>query len=70
MDDRRTMRERMLAGDLYIADDPVTPYESAPRDHHTERLRYAIGASDIELSTRQVIAARRAYYASVSDVDS
>lgn len=29
MDDPRTMRERMLAGDLYIADDPVLAEESA-----------------------------------------
>ncbi len=29
VDDSRTMRERMLAGDLYIADDPVLAEESA-----------------------------------------
>ncbi len=58
--------------DLYSDDNidlPLTPYDRAPRDPHTDRLRWAIGASDIELTEQQVIAARRAYYASVSDVD-
>jgi choline-sulfatase len=58
--------------DLYdesSIDLPKTSYEQAPQDPHSERLRWAIGASDIVLSERQVLAARRAYYASVSDFD-
>lgn len=58
--------------DLYsnaTIDMPVTAYEDAPHDPHSERLRWAIGASDVELTEPQIIAARRAYYASVSDFD-
>ena len=58
--------------DLYTdtsIDMPKTSYDQAPKDPHSERLRSAIGASDIHLTERQIIAARRAYYASVSDFD-
>ena len=57
---------------LYEDDDidmPVTTYEQAPKDPHSDRLRWSIGASDIVLSEQQIRAARRAYYASVSDFD-
>ncbi|MCY3562822.1 MAG: choline-sulfatase [Acidimicrobiia bacterium] len=50
-------------------DMPVTTYEQAPPDPHSDRLRWSIGASDIVLSEQQIRAARRAYYASVSDFD-
>ena len=58
--------------DLYddsAIDLPKTSYEQAPRDPHTDRLRWAIGASEVELTEQQIIAARRAYYASVTDFD-
>ena len=58
--------------DLYNDDDidmPITSYEQAPRDPHSDRLRWSIGASDIDLTEQQIRAARRAYYASVSDFD-
>ncbi len=55
--------------DSSTIDMPVTSYEDAPPDPHSERLRWAIGASDIDLTEPQIIAARRAYYASVSDFD-
>lgn len=58
--------------DLYddaAIDLPKTSYEQAPKDPHSERLRWAIGASEIHLSEQQIIAARRAYYASVTDFD-
>ena len=48
---------------------PITAYEDAPEDPHSDRLRYAIGASDIDLTEQQIRAARRAYYASVTDFD-
>ncbi len=48
---------------------PVTSLADAPSDPHSERLRWAIGASDIEITETQIVAARRAYYASVSDFD-
>ena len=57
---------------LYSDDDidmPVTTYEQAPQDPHSDRLRWSIGASDIVLKEQQIRAARRAYYASVSDFD-
>ena len=58
--------------DLYSDDRidlPKTSYEQAPPDPHSERLRWMIGTSDVALTEQQVIAARRAYYASVSDFD-
>ena len=58
--------------DLYRDDDidmPITTYEQAPPDPHSDRLRWSIGASDIVLTEQQIRAARRAYYASVSDFD-
>ncbi|MCQ3804171.1 MAG: choline-sulfatase [bacterium] len=57
---------------LYNDDDidmPITTYEQAPRDPHSDRLRWSIGATDIDLTEQQIRAARRAYYASVSDFD-
>ncbi|MCE2526872.1 MAG: choline-sulfatase [Actinomycetia bacterium] len=50
-------------------DMPITTYEQAPHDPHSDRLRWSIGASDIDLTEQQIRAARRAYYASVSDFD-
>ena len=50
-------------------DMPITSYEDAPRDPHSDRLRWAIGASNIVLTEQQIRAARRAYYSSVSDFD-
>ena len=58
--------------DLYTDDAidlPTTSYADAPPDPHSERLRWAIGASEIEVTEQQIIAARRAYYAAVSDFD-
>ncbi len=58
--------------DLYDDDDidmPITSYETAPSDPHSDRLRWAIGASEIEPTEQQIRAARRAYYASVTDFD-
>ena len=41
MTDERTMRERMLAGDPYIADDPVLAEESRRAQQLTHRLNTA-----------------------------
>lgn len=41
MSDERTMRERMLAGDPYIADDPVLAEESRRAQQLTHRLNTA-----------------------------
>ena len=58
--------------DLYeddVIDLPITSYQQAPHDPHSERLRWVIGASDLELTEQQIVSARRAYYASISDFD-
>ena len=65
----RVPRTWDLYGRTQPSDMPITTYEQAPADPHSERLRWAIGASEIDLTEQQIVAARRAYYASVTDFD-
>lgn len=58
--------------DLYNEDEidlPKVPLGSVEEDPHSSRLRYGYGASDVDLSEKQIKNARRAYYGSITDID-
>lgn len=48
---------------------PKIPYGSVPEDPHSARLRFAYGATDIDLDDAVIRRARRAYYGAISDID-
>jgi len=57
---------------LYRHDDidlPKVPLGAEPESPHDARLRYAYGASDVDVDNDTMRNARHAYYGSVSDVD-
>jgi maltose O-acetyltransferase len=49
MDPGPTMRERMLAGALYIADDPDLARESARAQRLTHEINTVVGAGSVVL---------------------
>jgi maltose O-acetyltransferase len=51
-DDQRTQRERMLAGDLYLADDPVLADES----RRAQALTRSFNASGDDVDRRRILA--------------
>jgi hypothetical protein len=51
MGDQRTQRERMLAGDLYRADDPVLAAES----RRAQTLSKAFSASEVDEDRRRIL---------------
>ena len=57
--------------DLYADTDISLPQVPRPAelDAHTQRLQRVIGADAVEISEREIIAARRAYYGNVSYID-
>jgi choline-sulfatase len=48
---------------------PRVPLGAVAEDPHSTRLRYAYGASDLDLDDETIRRARRAYYGSISDID-
>ncbi len=48
---------------------PKVPLGSVSEDPHSTRLRYAYGASDLDLDEATTRRARRAYYGSIADID-
>ncbi len=48
---------------------PITPYGTVEEDAHSKRLRDTYGASEMMLDDQTIINARRAYYATISDID-